>query len=114
MTSTTIRKTCDDCQQIVQMPATSLILTLPSPTCDESEDPSFVYFCPACRACVSSSLSWRAAGYLLDGGATVLTAPDVEELRPRHPERRPADLGPMSLDDLIDLHAALTAADHPL
>jgi hypothetical protein len=44
---------------------------------------------------------------LLLAGATALTAADLERIRPRYPEARPASTSPMTLDDLLDLHAAL-------
>ena len=57
--------------------------------------------------CASTHLARRTAAYLLHAGATAITAPDADRIRPRYPETRPADTRPMTLDDLLDLHAAL-------
>jgi hypothetical protein len=107
MTTTTIRTTCGSCHLTAEIPVTSLILTLPSPCGDPTLAPSFLHICVGCRTCASTSVPWRTGTYLLLAGATALTAPDLERIRPRYPEARPASTSPMTLDDLLDLHAAL-------
>jgi hypothetical protein len=107
MTTTTIRTTCGSCQLNFDVPSAAIVLALPSPTADPADAPSFVHICPNCLACDSSAVPWRTATYLLDAGATAITAPDLSQIQPRYPERRPDSTRPMSLDDLIDLHAAL-------
>ena len=107
MTTTTIRSTCDNCQLTAEIPAEKLILTLPSLCGDQAAGPSFLHICVGCLACASTSLPWRTATYLIAAGATALTAPALDRLRPRYPENRPSSTRPMTLDDLLDLHAAL-------
>ena len=107
MTTTTIRTTCDSCQLTFDVPSTAIVLALPAPTADAAVQPSFVHICPGCLACNSTTVPWRTATYLLDAGATAITAPDLGQIQPRYPERRPDSTRPMSLDDLIDLYAAL-------
>lgn len=107
MTSTTIRTTCGTCELTVDVPVDSLILALPSPCANANVAPSFLHICVECRTCASTNLPWRTAAYLLHAGATAISAPDVDRIRPRYPEVRPASTRPMSLDDLLDLHAAL-------
>jgi len=107
MTTTKIRTTCDSCQLTFDVPSAAIVLALPAPTADAAVGPSFVHICPSCLACNSTTLPWRTATYLLDAGATAITAPDPDQIQPRYPERRPDSTRPMSLDDLIDLHAAL-------
>jgi hypothetical protein len=109
MTTTTIRTTCDSCQLIFDVPSTAIVLALPAPSADPGLVPSLVHLCPGCLACDNTTVTWRTAAYLLDAGAHAITAPDLRETQPRYPERRPDSASPMSLDDLIDLHAALTA-----
>ena len=105
--TTTIRTTCVSCQLTFDVPSVAIVLALPAPTADVAVEPSFVHICPSCLACDSTSVPWRTATYLIDAGATVITAPNLGRLQPRHPERLPESTRPMSLDDLIDLHAAL-------
>lgn len=107
MTTTTIRTTCARCELTFDVPSAAIVLELPAPTADAAEEPSFVHICPSCLACDRSAVPWRTATYLLDAGATVITAPDLTEIQPHYPERRPDSSRPLSLDDLIDLHAAL-------
>ena len=109
MTTTMIRITCSSCQVDVEVPTTSLVLTLPPVNADAAAEPALVFLCPGCRACESTAITWRTAAFLLEAGGTVLASPDIEHFRPRYPERRPASDGPMTLDDLIDLHAALNS-----
>lgn len=59
--------------------------------------PSFVHICPNCLACDSTTVPWRTAIYLLNSGATTITAPDRGQIQPRYPERRPNGSRPMSL-----------------
>jgi hypothetical protein len=66
-----------------------------------------VHICPNCLACDTTTVPWRTGAYLLDAGATAVTAPDPGQIQPRYPERRPDSVCPMTLDDLIDLYAAL-------
>ncbi len=106
MTTTTIRSTCGRCRLTLDIPSASLVLALPAAT-DATAEPSFVHLCPGCLACDSTRVPWRTAAYLLDAGATAITAPDADLVQPRYPERRPASTSLMTLDDLIDLHAAL-------
>jgi hypothetical protein len=107
MTLTTIRTTCDSCQLTFDVPSAAIVLALPAPATDAAVEPSFVHICPGCLACNSTTVPWRTATYLLDAGATAITAPDLDQIQPRYPERRPDSTCPMSLDDLIDLYAAL-------
>ncbi len=107
MTATTIRTTCGSCQMTLDVPSAAIVLELPAPTAATGVEPSFVHICPSCLACASTTVPWRTATYLLDAGATAITAPNLDEIRPRYPERRPAPASPMSIDDLIDLYAAL-------
>ena len=107
MTTTTIRTTCSTCQVTFDVPTVAIVLALPAPTADAAVEPSFVHVCPSCLACDSMTVPWRTATYLLDTGATAITAPDLDLIQPRYPERRPDSLRPMSIDDLIDLYAAL-------
>ena len=107
MTTTTIRTTCNSCQLTFDVPSAAIVLALPAPTADAAVEPSFVHICPGCLACNSTTVPWRTATYLLDAGATAITAPDLDLIQPRYPERRPDSLRPMSIDDLIDLYAAL-------
>ena len=109
MTTTTIRTTCDSCQVTFDVPSGAIVLALPAPAADRAVEPSFVHICPSCLACDSTTVAWRTATYLLDAGATAATAPDLEQIQPRYPERRPDSTRPMSLDDLIDLYAALNS-----
>lgn len=107
--TTTIRTTCSSCQLSMDVPSTSVVLVLPAPTADPGPEPSFVHLCPGCRRGETTSVSWRTAAYLLDAGATVLTAPDTDRMRPSYPEQRPATNSPMTLDDLIDLLVTLNS-----
>ena len=107
MTITTIRTTCSSCRLTFDVPSTAIVLALPAPAADRAVEPSFVHICPSCLSCDSTPVSWRTATYLLDAGATAVTAPDLGQIQPRYPERRPESTRPMSLDDLIDLYAAL-------
>ena len=107
MTTTTIRTTCHSCQLTFDVPFAATVLALPAPTADAAVEPSFLHICPSCRACDSTTVPWRTATYLLDAGATAITGPDLHQIQPRYPERRPNSTGPMSLDDLLDLYAAL-------
>jgi hypothetical protein len=109
MTTTTIRTTCSSCQLTLDVPSTSVVLALPAPNADPGPEPSLVHLGPGCRAGQTTSVSWRTATYLLDAGATVLTAPDTDKMQPRYPEQRPATDSPMTLDDLIDLLMALNS-----
>jgi hypothetical protein len=106
MTTTTIRTTCSSCEVTLDVPSVRLVLALPAPT-DTTSEPSFLHVCPSCLACDAVTVPWRTATYLLDAGATTITAPDAEQFTPRYPEQRPAARSPMTLDDLIDLYAAL-------
>ena len=112
MTTTTIRTTCSSCALTFDVPSASLVLALPAPT-DTTAEPSFVHVCPSCLACEPVPVPWRTATYLLDAGATTLTAPDLEQVAPRYPEQRPTATTPMTLDDLIDLFAGLDADTLP-
>ena len=114
MTTTTIRTTCDSCALTFDVPSTAIVLALPAPSADPALEPSFVHVCPGCLACDSATVPWRTATYLLDAGATALTAPDLEQVQPRYPEHRPDSTSRMTLDDLIDLHAALDDDLHAL
>lgn len=107
MTTTTIRTTCGSCQLTFDVPSGAIVLGLPAPSADPADEPRFLHSCPSCLACCSTAVSWRTATYLLDAGATALAAPDLSSLQPCYPERRPDSTRPMSLDDLIDLYAAL-------
>ncbi len=106
MTTTTIRTTCSSCQLTFDVPSVSLVLALPAAT-DTTAEPSFLHVCPSCLACDAVTVPWRTATYLLDAGATTITAPHPDQVTPRYPEKRPATSSPMTLDDLIDLYAAL-------
>ncbi len=106
MTTTTIRITCSSCQLPFDVPATALVLALPAPR-DTTTTPLVMHVCPRCTASDLAAVSWHTAVYLLDAGATTLIAPDIEQMAPRYPEQRPAARSPMTLDDLIDLYAAL-------
>ena len=114
MTTTTIRTTCASCRLTFDVPSSTLVLALPAPASDASTEPSFVHICPGCLACETTTIPWRTATYLLDAGATAITAPDADLVQPRYPERRPAGTSPMTLDDLIDLHAALDSGARAL
>lgn len=105
--TTTIRTTCGSCQLTFDVPSAAIVLALPAPTADAAVQSSFVHICPGCLACNSTTVPWRTATYLLDVGATAITAPDLDQTQPRYPERRPDCASPMSLDDLIDLYVAL-------
>lgn len=107
MTTTTIRTTCDSCRLTFAVLSTRLVLALPAPSADAADEPSFVAVCPGCSACDRTSVPWRTATYLLDAGATTLTAPDPGRVSPSYPERRPVSRTRMTLDDLIDLRALL-------
>ncbi len=107
MTTTTIRTTCDSCQLTFDVPCAGIVLALPAPKAEPAEESSFVHICPSCLACNSTTVSWRTAAYLLDAGTTAITAPELCQIQPSYPERRPDSTTPMSLDDLIDLHPAL-------
>lgn len=107
--TTTVRTTCSSCQLRMDVPATSVVLALPAPTADPGLEPTLFCLCPGCRAGETASVSWRTATYLLDAGATVVTAPDIDRMQPRYPEQRPATDSPMTLDDLIDLLVALNS-----
>ena len=107
MTVTTIRTTCGGSQLAFDVPSTSLVLALPAAVANAAVEPSFVAICSGCSACDSTSVPWRTATYLLDAGATTITAPDPGRISLSYPERRPADTSPMTLDDLIDLRALL-------
>jgi hypothetical protein len=107
MTSSTIRTTCGSCELTADIPVASLILALPATRDVTNGTPSSLHLCVRCHTCARTNLAWRTAAYLLHGGATAITAPDVDRIRPRYPETRPADTRPMTLDDLLDLRAAL-------
>lgn len=107
MSTTTIRTTCDRCRLTVSVSSAAIVLALPAPTADAGVEPTFAHICPGCLACDSTTVPWRTAAYLLDAGATTITAPDPERVTPRYPERRPVSTRPMTLEDLIDLHAVL-------
>ena len=109
MTTTTIRTTCSTCTRTTDVPTARLVLALPAQSEGSSAAPGFVHLCPGCSACEHVFVTWRTAAYLLEAGATTVTAPDEERIAPRYPERRPACARPLTLDDLIDLHTALEA-----
>lgn len=107
MITTTIRTTCGSCQLTADIPTVSVILALPSPCGDPTVTATFLHICACCLTCCSTSLTWRAATYLLEAGATAIVTADMDRLRPLYPERRPSCTSPMTLDDLLNLHAAL-------
>ncbi len=107
MTTTTIRTTCDGCRLTFDVPSNEIVLVLAAPSADVDAVPTLVHICPGCLACDSTAVTWRTAAYLLDAGASAITAPDIRQIQPCYPERRPDSTCPMSLDDLIDLYAAL-------
>ncbi len=107
MTTTTVRTTCESCQMTFDVPSSAIVLGMPAPTAHPGATPCFVRICPSCLACDSTTVPWRTAAYLLHAGATAVTAPDADQVRPLYPERRPSAASPMTLDDLIDLYAAL-------
>lgn len=98
MTTTSIRTTCDRCQLTFDVPSAAIVLALPAPTADAAGDPCFVHICPSCLACNSTAVPWRTATYLLDAGATAIATPDLSQIQPRYPERRPDSTSPMSLN----------------
>ncbi|HUR13399.1 MAG TPA: hypothetical protein VM097_02775 [Mycobacteriales bacterium] len=106
MTSTHIRSTCTSCGAALEAPATRLIVQLPRST-DSTTSPLLLLGCPVCTGSSTTQISWRTAAYLLEGGATSVVAPDDTAVRPTRPERLPELSAPLTLDDLIDLHAAL-------
>ena len=114
MTTTTIHTTCGSCRSAFDVLSTHLVLALPGPAGDAGVEPNFVAVCPRCGACDRTSVPWRTATYLLDAGATTITAPDPGRLSPSYPERRPTTTSPMTLDDLIDLRAVLDTDARPL
>ena len=104
-----IRTTCPACSVTADVRVDRLVLDLPCPDADAAAEPQLVHGCSSCSATGSTAVSWRTAAYLVHSGATTVVAPDDDEVRPRYPERRPATDTPMTLDDLIALHAALDA-----
>jgi len=40
--------------------------------------------------------------YLVNAGATAVTAPNADQIGRRHPERGPSDVSPMTFDDLME------------
>ena len=114
MTTTTICTTCGRCHLAYEVASTSLVLALPAPVGDTGAEPTFVAMCPGCGAGDRTSVPWRTATYLLEAGATTITAPDPGRISPSYPERRPMSTSPMTLDDLIDLRALLDTDARPL
>jgi hypothetical protein len=91
---------------MLEAPASRLLLEMPSSN-EPASHALLLLGCPACTGTSTTQISWRTAAYLLEGGATSVVAPDEAALRPPYPERCPDLSYPMSLDDLIELHAAL-------
>jgi hypothetical protein len=108
MTRTHIRTTCAGCGALLEAPATRLLVEMPSSN-GPAASPQLALGCPACSAASTTEISWRTAAYLLEGGATCLVAPDEEAARATRPERLRAVSTPLTLDDLIDLHAELNS-----
>jgi len=88
MNTTTIRTTCTSCQLTFDVPSVSQVLALPAPN-DTTAEPSFVHVCPSCLSCDAVTVPWRTAAYLLDAGATTLTAPNAERVTSRYPSSAP-------------------------
>ena len=106
---TTIRTTCTACGLTADTRADRTVLDLPALSEDRDGQPQLVHGCPGCSAGSVTAVPWRIAAYLLAAGATTVVAPDEDDVRPSYPERRPVTAAPMTLDDLIALHAALDA-----
>ena len=101
------RATCTTCGATSDLSADRLIVELPSGSSHPSTRPSLFAACPVCGDSDVLPVSWIVAAQAVGAGAATVTAPDEELLRPAYPEQRPDLAAPMSLDDLIDLHAAL-------
>lgn len=104
-----VRTTCTACGVTADVRADRTLLELPCPDAETDAEPLLVHRCLGCSAGCSTAVSWRTATYLVRSGATTVVAPDEDVVRPCYPERRPVLDAPMTLDDLIALHAALDA-----
>jgi hypothetical protein len=103
----TVETTCSTCNVTVQHDVTGVVLALPAKS-DPASLPCVLAGCPACGSAQVTDVPWRIAAYLLSAGATALPTPPESRVRPTYPDRLPsAAATPMTLDDLIDLHAAL-------
>ena len=101
------RATCTTCGATTDLAADRLIVELPSTGSHPSTRPNLFVACPVCGDTDVFPVSWAVAAQAVGTGAATVTAPDEAHLRPVYPEQRPDLDAPMSLDDLIDLHAAL-------
>ena len=96
--------TCPACEADVSMPARRLLVRVDEGVATSGEA---LFTCYSCGASVAVELDPPALAVLVVGGVThlSLTAPSLD-----HPETV-ADGPPLTHDDLIDLHHALTAPD---
>ena len=105
----TVETTCTTCDVSALHDVTGVVVALPD-TRDTNALPCVLAGCPACRTAQLTHVSWRVATYLVFAGATALNSPHVSALRPAYPDTLPSSATtPMTLDDLIDLHADLAA-----
>jgi hypothetical protein len=103
----TVETTCTACDVTARHDVTGVLVALPAKD-DATALPCVLAGCPACGSGQVTHASWRIAAYLLLAGATALTAPQESAVRSAYPETLPpAAATPMTIDDLIDLHAAL-------
>lgn len=109
--STHIRTRCTCCGASLDAPARRLLVELPHPNTDAA--PRLVVPCPACGAVGTTEVGWRTTAYLLHDGTTALLGPDPLLVAPVYPEQRPADVPPLTLDDLLELHEALASPSSP-
>jgi hypothetical protein len=103
--------TCRRCQTALDLHPRDLVLALP-PIDEGEEEPEVLYCCRPCGYADAAAIEWRLAAHLtLEGAATLpgLTPCHDAPLELTEPARTQA--GPLSLDDLLDLHEQLSQFD---
>lgn len=106
----TVETTCTTCDVSALHDVTRVVVALPDKR-DTNTLPCVLLGCPACGSAQLTHVPWRMATYLIFAGASALNSPHESALRPAYPDTLPySATTPMTLDDLIDLHADLAVA----
>jgi hypothetical protein len=100
---TSLTMPCDRCAARITLDLSCLLLAV---TPDADAPGRLAYLCPACHDFVHIYVSFSTATMLLASGCPRVTV----DLTLPNPEPSPSG-PPFTLDDLIDLHAALASDD---
>ncbi|HVM11278.1 MAG TPA: hypothetical protein VM638_02210 [Actinomycetota bacterium] len=95
---TTIRATCPSCGE-VEMDAQAILLSVR----DDDGEGTYSFTCPVCRDTVEKPADRKVVMLLLSAGVDVTRGEQVDVPT----EEVPADLPPLTADDLIDFHFML-------